>query len=145
MLLSSQQNIHNDSELLGSCTFPGVCLHVLSRVSLRSQARYSVEGTSRAHKSHRATRQVGETGAAQCSCVQHVTASLPKKNHALFPLHDPRGPSLSSPTPSLSYKSDKYSAMMADVIVGSTLGVLFTTSRSSQSTPRTAGRGWKCH
>lgn len=65
MLLSSQPDMHNDSELLGSCAFPGVCLHLLSRVSLRGQGRYSAEGMSRAYKSHRATRQVGEAGAVQ--------------------------------------------------------------------------------
>lgn len=81
----------------------------------------------------------------KCSCIQHVTASLSKNNHSLFHLHDPRRPLLSSPTPSLPYKGDKYSATMANVTIGSTLGALPTTCRSSQNTPRTAGRGWKRH
>lgn len=47
---------YNDSELPGNCTFPGLCLHLLSRVSLR--------GTSRAPISQRATRQAGKTEAS---------------------------------------------------------------------------------
>lgn len=81
----------------------------------------------------------------KCSCNQHVTASFSINNCSLFHLHDPRRPSLSSPALSLSYKSDKYSATMANVTVGSTLEALPTTCRSSENTPRTAVRGWKCH
>lgn len=82
---------------------------------------------SRAPVSQRDTRQAGETEAAQCFCIQQVTDSLSKDNHCSFHLQDSRGPSLSSPTPSPSFKSHKYSAMMANVAEGSTLGALLTT------------------
>lgn len=84
-------------------------------------------GTSRAPISQRATRQAGKKEAAQCFCIQQVTDSLSKDNHYLFHLRDSRGPSLSSPTPSFSFKRHKYSAMTANVAVGSTLGALLTT------------------